>query len=131
LVFITILFPFKTKQFVVEITLCAEDLDVRLCNYSNSFRPVVVFNWKNVNDKAIITGHYRIQMGVIWLSYILPTIGIVQAFRYHTLAPVIFSCLLWVILQLFFYLLFMKDFDWFQSNFKDIVNGKFPQIEKY
>jgi hypothetical protein len=95
--------------------------------FKNSFRPIAVFDWKNVNGKAIITGYYRIQMGVIWLSFILPITGIVQAFRYHTLAPVIFFCLLWIILQMLFYLLFMKDFDWFQANFKDIINGEFPQ----
>ena len=152
------MFPFKTKKFAFEANISAEDLWVRLYNYSKkwkcislknnqyhsvikcnkmlfelgkltfkeSFHPDVVFDWKNVNGKTIITGYFRTDMGITWL-FIIPLIGIVQAFRYHTFAPVIFFCLFSVILQFFAYLLFRKDFDWFQVNFKDIINGKFPQ----
>jgi hypothetical protein len=153
------MFPFKAKEFAFEVNLSADDLYVRLKEYSkkwkcislesnehhgemecnkmlrelgdvffkNSFRPVVVFNWKGVNDKTIVTGYYRIELRIIQLFLVLPLIGIVQAFRYKTIAPVIFFCALWIILQFIFYLLFMKDFDWFQANFKDIINGEFPQ----
>jgi len=157
------MFPFKAKQFVLEINLSAQDLDVRLRNYSkqwkcislkhnqhhcvvkcnqmlfefgelffrNSFRPVVVFDWKGVNNKTIVTGYYRIEMGIILLFFILPFVGIIQALRYNNITPVLFFCVLWIALQFLSYFFFMKDFDWFQSNFKDIINGKFPQKKKY
>lgn len=125
------IFFVKKHHNVAVVSGTKMDLELSEIPFRNSFRPVIVFRWYGMSDRVKVNGFYRLSKTLLWVSVLFPIIGLVQAFRYHTIYPVVFFVLLWIIaFQLLGYLLFMKEYEWVKGNFERLLNEQLHTTER-
>lgn len=93
------------------------------CIQRNSFRPTVVFSWREDGNKTKIKGFYRVALSVLIVSSVFPLAGIIIAFQAGNILPFIFTLVLWALMYMTLgQYLFNKDFKWVQQEFYKLVD---------
>jgi hypothetical protein len=92
------------------------------CIQRNSFRPTVVFSWKDEGSKIRIRGFYRVALSVLISSSVFPLAGIVIAFQASDILPFLCTLLLWSFMYMTLGLyLFKKDFKWVEQELYKLI----------
>lgn len=121
----------KKHRNVAVVSGAKMDRELSEVPFRNSFRPVIVFRWGGNSEGTLLEGFCRLSRSILWVSALFPIIGIVQAFRYHTIYPVLFFAALWIVVfQLLGYLLFLKEYEWVKGNFEILLNDQLHTTER-
>ena len=98
-------------------------IELRQSFRRNSFRPVVVFKWKENNSKTHIKGYYRVALSVIIMTLSAPLFGLYLTININNIFPFLFLSIIWIIVYITFgRWLFNKDFKWMEEEFLKLVD---------
>src|SRR5215203_6177004 len=94
-----------------QATLSGEKMDMVLSEIPmrNSYRPVIVFEWQNLNNKTSLSGYYRVTKFVLAFDIVFLFIGLIVTVKERSIYPLVFFGLLWsLVFQVLAFLGFRK-----------------------